>query len=392
MQLFSNFFNQESIKIDPRISRALSTSVESVIHGSSLSLTSIGRNNGSRQNSSEKHSIKRVDRLLGNSSLHDSRLQFYQLIANQFITTKHPLIIVDWSSVYNYNFVMLRASIPIDGRAITLYEEIYPDTRHGNHKAHVSFLAKLATLLPRGCKPIICTDAGFKVPWFKAINKHDWYWLGRVRGVIYCKLKGETSWECVSLHHHKAKTKASELPPCSLSKAHEFPCRAILYRNKPKGRKNLNRKGVVTECFNNKKHAKSAKEPWFLVSNLPKETYLPHQLVALYKRRMTIEETFRDNKNEYYGLGLSRSRSLSIPRLENILLIAMMAQISLYIIGKAAELNGYHRNFQANTEKRRVLSYGYLALRILKHSNKKYPITQRMIRIALIEIIKESYG
>ena len=162
MQLFSNFFNQESIKIDPRISRALSTSVESVIHGSSLSLTSIGRNNGSRQNSSEKHSIKRVDRLLGNSSLHDSRLQFYQLIANQFITTKHPLIIVDWSSVYNYNFVMLRASIPIDGRAITLYEEIYPDTQHGNHKAHVSFLASLPRFYQGGVSQLYALMLGSK--------------------------------------------------------------------------------------------------------------------------------------------------------------------------------------------------------------------------------------
>ena len=82
---------------------------------------------------------------------------------------------------------------------------------------------------------------------------------------------------------------------------------------------------------------------------------------------MTIEETFRDNKNEHYGLVLSRNRSVQIHRIENLLLVAALAQIALYIIGEIAESKELQRHFQANTiRKRRVLSYGYLALRILQ--------------------------
>jgi len=390
MDLFSTFFTQESISIDPRITRALSTSVNSVINGASLTLTSIGRNNGSNYSKSEKHSIKRADRLVGNTTLHDSRNQYYQKVVNQFITTKSPLIVVDWSSVYNYNFVMLRASVPIKGRAITIYEEVYPLEKHGNHQAHKRFLSNLSLLLPSGCKPIICTDAGFKVPWFKAVESHQWYWLSRVRGVVYCKIENKKSWMHVSKYHRKAKTKATELSNCLLSKAHSFPCRAILFRNKAKGRKNTNRKGVVTKCVNNIKQSKSAKEPWFLVSNLPESDYSAHKLVNIYKRRMTIEETFRDNKNEYYGLGLSTSRSRGVKRLETILLIAMIAQFLLYLIGKSGEMEGYHRQFQANTLKRRVLSYGYLGLRIIQHSGNKYELTPKMIYQALSELIEES--
>ena len=143
MNLFSNFFNQETTQIDPRINLSLSISVDSVIHGASLSLTSIGRHNGSNHNKPEKHSIKRADRLIGNSTLHSNRISYYQTIATQFINDTSPLIIVDWSSVYNYNFVMLRAAISISGRAITLYEEVYPNKKHGNHKAHVRFLANI---------------------------------------------------------------------------------------------------------------------------------------------------------------------------------------------------------------------------------------------------------
>jgi len=78
MNLCSNFFNQETTQIDPRINLSLSTSVNSVIHGTSLSLTSIGRRNGSNHNKLEKHSIKRADRLIGNNTLHSNRINCYQ--------------------------------------------------------------------------------------------------------------------------------------------------------------------------------------------------------------------------------------------------------------------------------------------------------------------------
>jgi len=104
---------------------------------------------------------------------------------------------------------------------------------------------------------------------------------------------------------------------------------------------------------------------------------------------MSIEETFRDNKNEYYGLGLTRSRSRSVERLECILLIAMIAQIFLYVIGKAAEFAGYHKHFQANTRKKRVLSYGFLALRVIQHSRVDFEITELMLKQALNKLIEE---
>jgi len=112
-------------------------------------------------------------------------------------------------------------------------------------------------------------------------------------------------------------------------------------------------------------------------------------LVNIYKRRMTIEEAFRDTKNEYYGLGLKRSRSNNIERLQALLLIALIAQYTLYVIGKAAEILKYHYHFQANTiKKRRVLSYCYLGKRILKHQN--YHIPECIIKKAQRSLINEA--
>lgn len=389
MNLLSDLFHLNSTELDPRISTALFTAVKSVKHGSELSLTAIGREMGRLNGSSEKHSIKRVDRLLGNTRLHAVRWRFYQQMASYFVVSNRPLIHVDWSSVYNYNFVMLRAAISIKGRAVTIYEEVFPQAKHTNHTVHRHFLATLKKILPPGCQPIICTDAGFKVPWFKEIESYNWHWLARVRGDTKCLLVGKTQWEYVHYHHKNAKRVAKELPEMLLSKSHKHRCRGVLYKGQTKQRHNLNREGRVTKCFNNKKFAKSAKEPWFLVSNLPAGEFRPHQLVNFYRRRMSIEESFRDCKNEYYGLGLRRSRTRNIERLEVILLIAMLALFALYMIGKAAEIQGYHRQFQANTIKtRRVLSYSFLAMRILQYP--KFEFTEEQLLNSFLTLIKES--
>lgn len=389
MTLLSNLFTLDSRDLDPRVTRSLFNSANALINGSALSLTAMGRNAGSLNNTIEKHSIKRVDRLLGNKSLHQKRHCYYQIIARLFATTQNPLIHVDWSTVYNYNFVMLRAAISIQGRAVTVYEEVHPEIKHGNHKIHKDFISNLKKVLPEGVQPIICTDAGFKIPWFKEVEAQGWYWLARTRGTVKCQLKNKGSWSYVSECHKKSLSIASELKEVKLSKSHQFPCRGVLFRGKNKQRHNVNRKGVTTKCNNNKKHAKSAKEPWFLVSNLPIERFKANQLVNLYKRRMAIEESFRDCKNEYYGLGLSRSLSRSTERLQVILLLSMMVLFYLYCVGKAAETERYHRDFQANTVKhKRVLSYGYLALRVLQH--ERYILSEEMLTSAMEALVKDS--
>jgi hypothetical protein len=390
MKVLSDLFTLDSTTLDPRISTSLLTCVNSVAHGSELSLTAIGRNTGELHSRSEKHAIKRVDRLLKNTKLHDVRCKYYQMIASYFAGIKHPLIHIDWSTVYNYNFVMLRAAVSVDGRAITIYEEVYAEEMHCSPIAHKTFISNLAKILPAHAVPIICTDAGFKIPWFKLIESYNWYWLARTRGEVKCLLEGDINWLAVHKHHHKATNKASELPQVILSMSHEHPCRGVLFKGKNMQRKNLNRKGVVTKDRSNMKHAKSANEPWFLVSNLPKEQYFPHQLVNLYRRRMGIEESFRDCKNEYYGMGLRRSRSRNSERLQIILLIAMLALFYLLMLGRAAETEGFQRHFQANTTKRkRVLSYAFLGRRIIHH--KEYDVSEELLISAFSALIEESF-
>jgi hypothetical protein len=38
--------------------------------------------------------------------------------------------------------------------------------------------------LPEDCRPILITDAGFRGPWFRAVDALGWNWVGRVRNKI----------------------------------------------------------------------------------------------------------------------------------------------------------------------------------------------------------------
>ena len=367
MDTLSKLINQDSIALDKRLLNSLQLSVNTVMQGSSVSVTQIGRDSAQHRGISEKHSIKRNDRLIGNYSLHGNRAEFYKTICTQFINSDNPLILVDWSSVYNYNFVMIRAALPIQGRAITIYEEVYPLSNHTSGKAHHHFLTHLAKVLPKNVTPIICTDAGFKVPWCKEVDSLNWHWVTRVRGLVKYKKEEDSDWASAKDLYQYGTNRPKELGTIQLSKAQKYSCRSVIIKEKNKRRKKLNREGIVTKCYNNKRHSKSAREPWLLTTNLPSSLWSALDIVNIYRKRMTIEETFRDNKNEHYGLGLSRNRSVQIHRIENLLLVAALAQIALYIIGKIAESKGLQRHFQANTiRKRRVLSYGYLALRVLQ--------------------------
>ena len=89
----------------------------------------------------------------------------------------------DWSDLTpDQRWHWLRASVAVEGRSVTLYEEVHPQHRLGNPKLHRQFLARVAELLPSGCAPIVMSDAGFHAAWFKAVSAQGWAFIGRIRG------------------------------------------------------------------------------------------------------------------------------------------------------------------------------------------------------------------
>lgn len=225
--------NSSFIK-DPRRKKALLAAVTSLVHREELTVTGLGR--GLRSSQARcKHNIKRMDRLLSNSHLHAERISVYYGVAHWLLKQhKHPLIIIDWSPVNHVDFQILRASLLIGGRAFTLFEQVFPERDLASVKSHRSFITKLAAILPEGCKPVICTDAGFYVPWFKPVEEQGWYWLSRLRGNSQVHAKG--AWQSVAALYQQATGIPEELGAILLTKAHKHACRAALNKRKPKGR------------------------------------------------------------------------------------------------------------------------------------------------------------
>ena len=113
-----------------------------------------------------------MDRLLGNEKLYAERCVLYQAQSRLMIGTKRRLpLVIDWSDLTpDRAFHLLRASVPVGGRALTLYEEVHPMKHLANPGIHRRFLRTLKDLLPMDCQPIVITDAGFRAPWFRMIE------------------------------------------------------------------------------------------------------------------------------------------------------------------------------------------------------------------------------
>ena len=368
--------------------QALLTAVEAGVRHRRVSVTGLGRSLKSLSKTQTKHDIKRMDRLVGNSHLHQERLEIYSSYARLLIDgEQHPLLLVDWSAIEGReNFQVLRAAIPMGGRALTIYQKAYPESKVGSAKAHKELLYALNEILPADCHPILVTDAGFHAPWFRDIEAMDWYWLSRVLGRINLSLDGD-KWNRPQAFFCNATNKAKALGEIQFAKSSRLRCQGTLYKEPMKGRQKRKKRGGKSNCAMSTKHRKKANEPWFLISHLPEHLKEPDIVVRLYKTRMQIEEGFRDTKNHQFGIGLSMARSTTAQRYDNLLLISSLILFVLWCIGKVAYQHGYHRLLQANTvSERAVLSYIYIATQII--DDERYPINNHYLRITMNSLNK----
>jgi len=245
----------DSIKFDKRIKLSFMEAGDAVKHGARLSLTSMGRSLAQSNNSIEKYGIKRIYRLLGNQALYQNRINIYQQLAIQSSNIKQLFIAIDWSSVYSSKFVMLRAAVAFKGRAFTLYEEVHPENTMGNSKIQSDFLKTLKQVIPKNCAPIIYTDAGFKLPWFKEVQALGWHWLARTRGLIKCNTQDHTDWKYTHDYHHLATSKPMELKGLLLSKRQKHSCRGVYLEGRSKSKKIRKNRSAQTVMI--KKNIKS---------------------------------------------------------------------------------------------------------------------------------------
>jgi hypothetical protein len=191
--------------------------------------------------------------------------------------------------------------------------------------------------------------------------------LGRTKSTIQYKTVYSSTWQnCCNLYK-KAEIKAANVLNVILAKTNPIKCRIVLKKEKSKGRILKTRGGKKCKNGYSKRMAIRQQTPWVLVTSLHQSEFEANQIILLYKKRMQIEEDFRDTKSVRYGFSLRHCLSNSAARIEILLLFAALAGLLCWLVALYAYAKKLHYDYQANTVKtQNVLSVIYLGCQMMR--------------------------
>ena len=171
--------------------------------------------------------------------------------------------------------------------------------------------------------------------------------------IKYCN-NSDNNWKDCKTFHSQATSIPKHLGRVQLTRATPLECELVIYKGKPKGRSKKTKFGERARSSHSEKNAAKEKEPWLLASSMQVNSKLAKQIKNIYATRMQIEETFRDVKSARFGLGFELNESYKPKRLQILLMIVMLALFVLWILGMIAEMTNQHRQYQANTETKKM--------------------------------------
>ena len=379
-RIVQGFIQRQLSLIHAARRQSLCEAVSAVMGGGLLSLSRLAR--ALMGEGTQKAALKRVDRFIGNRRIGQEAQGVAATLLRVLCRGGQPLVIaVDWSAVCaGAAFVELRATLTWlgMGRGLTIYQQVYPQSKAGSMRAERALLEALHRSMPAGVEVIIVTDAGFRRPWFADVERLGWSWIGRIRTGVCLSYDG-IHWEDARVWLARATAKACRWSNCWLTHGFRFPCDMVLYRRRLAGSKRYRRAGHGSTVKARREARASAKEPWLLAHSPRLRAYRPEQIVAMYAQRMQIEENFRDSKSPEFGMGLLVSQSRSALRLHALLLIGTLATFLLWHIGQLGEAEGWYRRFKVTTRTARELSI--ITLGKLLCIQPRMPLTDTAMRI-----------
>lgn len=283
--------------------------------------------------------LKRLDRLLSNRHLGKEREAFYAAMMRWLIRQPHPLILLDWSDLHgDCRWQLLRASIPLNGRAFTVLEMVFPESMKGSPRAEKQFLRRLQALLPEEVRPILVTDAGFRTPWLRLVAKLGWLYVGRLRGRTRLQIEKGPWFDNRELHP-EIRSKARRVEDVKVVQSDPWCLDLVLYRKPPRGRTQVSvRKGTRSRAHASLKAQKRESEPWLLVASPELRHLSAQQLVSIYSKRMQIEQSFRDLKCDRFGCAFKHSLTRDPNRIAILLLIHALATFVAWLAALSVAL------------------------------------------------------
>lgn len=325
-------FVGELLGDDVHAARVLSfaSGVIGVLHAAALGVHAIGRGLADAMGLDPKHSIKQVDRLLSNSGI--TVWQWFERWVLFVVAARTEIVVaLDWTEFdKDDQSTIAMYLITSHGRATPLVWKTVQKSKLKNQRNECEYqvIRRLHAILPPGLKITLLADRGFgDQKLFEYLGVLGWSYAIRFRQRIGVTV-GERS--------------------MAASKWVPIGGHAKMLREVQITAKKTRIPAVVL------KHQKGMKEAWCIATD--RTDLGAAGVVRLYSRRFTIEETFRDIKDNHFGMGLSATHIGKPERRDRMLLLAAVAQALLTLLGAAGEACGLDRTLKANTAKTRTMS------------------------------------
>ncbi|XXU70185.1 IS4 family transposase [Sorangium sp. So ce1097] len=310
---------------------SLANGVAGVLNAAVLSIHAIGQAYANVAKITAKSGVKQVDRMLGNDAL---SLDIVLARWVRFVVGENAsiLIALDWTDFDKDDHTTLCAyMVTTHGRAMplawkTVKKSALRDQRTGHE---LEMVERLHTWLPENVNITLLADRAFGYQELYALlEAFGWDFVIRFRGCILVESADG------------AVRPAEDWVPSN---------------GRPKllvGARVTDKRTAVGAVVLVK--AARMKEAWCLATSLA--TTKAAEVIKLYGRRLTIEETFRDTKDLHFGMGLSATHIRDAARRDRLLLLVAMAHTLLTLLGAASEASGLDRTLKVNTVKKRTHS------------------------------------
>jgi hypothetical protein len=299
-----------------------------VMYAASLAVHAIGVGLAAALELKAKHAVKQVDRLLSNAKL-DVWDLFALWVPYVLGERKEAIIALDWTSFDGDDHATLAAYLVTShGRATPLmWKTVVASELEGVRNDHEdALLIRLQEVMPADVRVTILADRAFgDQALYHFLHQLGWDYVIRFRSCIEVANAGGV-----------VRPASGWLSPSG---------RATMLKNVEVTQDRTPIPAVVVV------HASGMKDNWCLATS--RSDLNASRVVKLYARRFTIEETFRDQKDARFGLGLSATHTKSCARRDRLLLIAALAEALLTLLGAAGEAAGLDRWLKVNTSKQR---------------------------------------
>jgi hypothetical protein len=303
-----------------------------VLRAGALGIHSIGRGLALARRRAQKHAVKQVDRLVGNSGV-DVWTLFGSWVPYVIAERTEIWVSLDWTDFDADQQATLAASLVTShGRTTPL---LWLSGAQGDIKGQCieweeRLLRRLREVLPTTVtRVVILADRGFA-------DAARWEVFENLGFDFIIRIPGNYR---VADATGEEKSAREWVPTEGRTLKLESP--------------NITQEKVPVSAFVGVKEP-AMKDCWCLVTSLAE---LPgKEIVKRYGRRFCIEESFRDIKDLRFGMGLSSIHVSTPERRDRLLLLSAMAIALLTLLGAAGEAAGIDRHFKTNTSKKRQFS------------------------------------